>query len=498
MRVSRAMAGSIWLVAGTAGAQAPCARVGTTWWQLGAARFYQSSGAGEQLRGVASERHFVDRRTLRRVTGGYALDIRRTKLGLRDEPVDVTVLYAESGAVTRITGDTASLAHDVAPLLMLRCADIVQGRTLPDLGGRSDTLRTEMQRSITRALPSRPTTVGATLDTLGSTVMVVTSARVVSDTSTGSMLRRMPSMQVDTVHPWTNLAGEETERQLVRTRDGVVLLRERIRRLSGRGWVPPHDMKDTVPIRVENASLERVVDSATAAAILMFPRRGDLLVSTSSRDTMALHYREWRGDTLIVRQVRRSGWRDELRTVWRDSTLVSASLLEPGTATQQPGPFRRPFRVERGYLFDSGVRDSSVATPTHPWSIALDGFEDALVPAMLAVPADAQPHRFSMYGIVNERGTWLDWSVTITPRGPVRVARFFTLQRQWVGTFIFTPAGELLLSSLSGANSVLRVPAVGSRLDRLLDVAKRSITREDLLPPAPTAPPTRPAGSSQR
>ncbi|HYW52121.1 MAG TPA: hypothetical protein VE861_16010 [Gemmatimonadaceae bacterium] len=477
---------AIGILSGTAQAQQPCAKLDTSWWQVGATRFFQSSGAGARLSAFALERHVVDRRTLRRNGGGYTLEIRRTKLGLRDETVDITVEFSATGAVTRITGDTASLQREVAPLLMLRCSDLSSGRTVADAGARIDTVRTDLQRSVTRTTPSRPTTVGSTLDTLGATLTIVTSQRTVGDTSTGSMLRRLPNQQADTVHPWTMLAGDETERQLVRPRDGAVVVRERIRKLTGRGWVPPHDMTDTVPIRVESASIERVVDSAMAAGILQFPRRGDVLLTASQRDTVALHYREWRGDTLIVRQVRRSGWRDELRTVWRDSSLVSASLLEPGTATQQPGPFRRPFRIERGFLFDAGVKDSSVATPTHPWGIALDGFEDALVPAMLAVPADAQPHRFSMYGIINERGTWLDWSVTIIPRGPVRVARFFTLQRQWVGTFIFTPAGELLLSSLGGADQ-LRIPAAGTRLDALLDAAKRSITREDLLPPQPAA-----------
>ena len=460
----------------------PCAKLDLAWWQLGATRFFQATGEGERATSIGLERHFVDRRVLRRVGAGYRLDIQRTKLGLRDTTVNIAVEFAASGGVMRISGDTGSLARDVSPLLIAKCVELTPGRTFADLGWRVDTVRTVVQRSVTRALTTKPVTIGAPVDTLGARVIPVIVLRGVTDTSRGEMLRQAPNQRADTVYPWTVLAGEEMERRLVRAADGAVIFREHSRKVAGRGWVPPHPVGDTVSVRVETASVERVVDSAAAAIVLDFPRRGDLLVSATSRDTVALHYREWRGDTLVVRQVRRSGWRDELRTVWRDSQLVSATLIEPGNATQAPGPVRRQFRTERGALRDAGSRDSSVATPTHPWAIALDGFEDALVPALLTIPVDSQPHRFSMYGIQNDRGAWLDWSVTIVPRGTVRVARFHTLQRKWVGSFIFTPAGELLLANLGGPQGVTRVPYSGTRLAAVLEAQKGKIQRNDLLP----------------
>jgi len=472
---------------GALSAQGPCARLDAPWWQLGTIRFFQSSGEGQRMNGLSIERHVVDRRVLRRAGPGFRLDIARTKLGLHDTTVAITVDFGANGAVTRITGDSASLAYDVAPLLMQRCADLKVGSSFADAGGHSDTISNALQRSVTRAVPSRETSISETVDTLGARLLVVSSQRSATDTSRGQMLRRMPNQLVDTVRPWTLLAGEETERLLVRPADGAVLFRERTRRLSGRGWVPPHDLNDTVPIRVESANIERVVDSATAAQVTGFSRRGELLVSGTPRDSVSMHYREWRGDTLIVRQVRRSGWRDEFRTVWRDGALVSASLMEPGTATQQPGPFYRPFRVVGGYLFDSGARDSSVATPTYPWAIALDGFEDALIPALNTIPADSQPHRFSVYALQNDRGAWLNWSVTIVPRGLLRVARISSLQKQWLGVFIYTPSGELVLSNLGGPGGVSRIPAAGSRLAALLEAQKGKLQREDLMPPAPPA-----------
>jgi hypothetical protein len=469
----------------SAGAQQPCARMdGKAWWQVSATRFFQSSGEGQRISGLVIERHFVDRRVLRRVGAGYRLDIARTKLGLRDETVNVAVEYGATGAVTRITGDTSSLSHDVAPLIMQRCADLTPGRTLPDLGGRVDTVRTEVQRGITRSVPARQLTI-ATIDSLGERLMLVSAQRSVSDTSRGELVRRQPNMVIDTLKPWTALGGEEIERQLVRVSDGSVVFRERTRKLNGRGWVPPHTLTDTVPIRVEYASVERIVDSATAAVVLNFSRRGEMSVSNGPRDTIALHFREWRGDTLVVRQFRRTGWRDELRTVWRDSALIAALLTEPGTATQQPGLTRRAFQIQRGFLKDAGSRDSSVATPEHAWAIALDGFEDALVPALTGIAADSQPHRFSMYGINQDRGAWLNWSVTIVPRGAVRVARFYTLQRQWVGSFVFTPAGELLIATLGGPQGVSRLPAAGSRLAGVLEAQRGKIQKEDIIPSAP-------------
>ena len=466
-------------------AQGPCARFDTSWWQVGATRFFQGSGEGQRTTGIGLERHVVDRRRLSRTPTGFRLDILRVKLGLKDTTVNISVDYAPTGAVTRVVGDTGSLSRDVAPLLMLMCREYQEGRTVVDLGGRVDTIQTAIQRSITRAMAGRGFVVGAPIDTLGQRLIVVTARRTVADTSRGQMLRQQPNQPADTVRPWTMLSGEEVERLLLRNSDRQVVFRERTRRLAGRGWIPPHPLGDTVPIRVEYASVERDVDSVTAAQILSFSRRGELSVSGTNRDTVALHWREWRGDTLIVRQVRRSGWRDELRTVWRDSALVSAMLMEPGTATQEPGPFRRRFTLDRGYLRDAGSRDSMLATPTHPWALALDGFEDAIVPALLKIPVDSQPHRFSMYGLANDRGNWLNWSVTIVPRGTVRVAKFSTLQRQWVGTFVFTPTGELLLSTLGGPQGVSRVPAAGSRLAGVLDAQRAYIRREDLMPTPP-------------
>ena len=85
----------------------------------------------------------------------------------------------------------------------------------------------------------------------------------------------------------------------------------------------------------------------------------------------------------------------------------------------------------------------------------------------------------------NDRGAWLDWSVRILQRGAVRVARFQTLQRQWVGSLVFTPTGELLLMNLGGTQSVTRVPGAGTRLAALLEAQKGKLLRDDLLPPAP-------------
>ena len=483
-----AIAALLSLAAATGLAQQPCARLTGTWWQIGVVRFAQATGSGQRVTGLAIERQFVDRRMMRRSPSGYRLDIRRTKLGLRDETVDVVVEYGANGVVTSITGDTAALGREVAQLVMMRCADLRAGAALPDLGGHVDSVRNPSQRSITRVIAAHSATVGAPLDTLGMRLLPITVRRAITDTSSGVLVRPGVNQVADTVHPWTVLAGEETERQLLRVADGAVIFREHGRKLTGRGWAPPHAVTDTVPVRVESSTIERVVDSVVAAGVLNFPRRGEVTVSAANGDTAALHYREWRGDTLVVRQVRRSGWRDELRTVWRDSALVSASLYEPGSAVQQPGPYYRPFRVQKGFLFDGGTRDSSVATPASPWSLALDGFEDVLVPALLALPADEKPHPFALYTIVNGRGNWLSWTATVAARGQVRVTKFFTLQKKWAGSFIYTPTGELLLSSLGGGGGVLRVPMTGTRLARLLEAAEGYVKREDLVPAGAGAP----------
>ena len=473
------------LMASNAAAQGPCARLNAPWWQFGATRFYQGSGEGQRAITLGIERHFVDRRVLRRAGAGFRLDIVRTRLGLRDTTVNISVEFAANGAVTRIGGDTVSLARDVSSLLMATCADLQPGRTLTDPGWRVDTVLNAIQRSVTRSVTVRPMTVGASVDTLGAHLTAVTVQRTVNDTARGQLMRRNANQHVDTLRPWTVLGGQETERLLVRPSDGTVLFREHSRRTNGRGWMPPHPDRDTVPVTVETASIERVVDSSAAAHVLAFSRRGEMLVSANSRDTVALHYREWRGDTLVVRQVRRSGWRDELRTVWRDSQLVSAMLIEPGNATQPAGPVRRPFRAANGVLHDGGARDSTVAIPTHTWALAIDGFEDALVPALLAIPVDSQPHAFSVYTVLNDRGGWLDWHVTLLPRGTVRVARFQSLQGKWLGSFVFTPTGELLLSNLGGSQGVTRVPAAGSRLAAILEAEKGKLLRDDLQPTTP-------------
>ena len=471
-------------------AQAPCLRADAApYWVLGAARFAQSSGEGQRISGIGFERHYIDRRVLRRQNTGYRLEIRRTRLGLRDSTVSIGVEYAASGAVTRVTGDSIALDREAIQLLVAPCTELRAGRSFPDMGGRTDSVRSVVQQSATRSEPTRPLQLGEPVDTLGMRLLPLVALRNVTDTSRGQMARRL-NQRLDTVRLWTNMSGTEIERRLIRPSDGQEVFRERRRQMIGRGWVPPHPDGDTVTLRAERATLERLTDSVNAAGILAFSRRGEVMVSANVRDTTAIHYREWRGDTLISRQVRRSGWRDELRTVWRDSAIVSAAVIEPGTVTQSPGATRRTFSVQRGYLRDVASPDSLQATPGHPWAIALDGFEDAVVPALLAIPADSQPHRFSMYGITQGRGGWLHWSVTVLSRGKVRVARFYTLQRQWAGSFIYTPAGELLFSNLGGQQGVTRVPMTGTRLAAMLDAQRGVVSREDLLPPpAPAAAP---------
>ena len=473
-------------------AQQPCVRIGT-WWQVGSMRLQQVSGAGQKVQGAAADRQFVDRRTLRRTVSGFHLDIRRTKLGLRDETVDIDVAYGLTGLVTGITGDTLALGRDVPALLVTRCSDLKAGAALPDRGGRVDSVRLPSQRNITRIIAANSVTVGVPIDTLGLTLLPIFVRRAMTDTASALLLRSQPNQPADTVRPWSVLAGEELERQLIRLSDGAVMFREHARRLTGRGWAPPHDFGDTVPIRMESATIERVVDSAAAAGVLALPRRGDVTVSAAGGDTAAMHYREWRGDTLVLRQFRRNGWRDELRAVWHDADLVSASLYEPGSAVQPVGPSWRPFRVSKGFLFDSGSRDSSVAIPSPPWSLALDGFEEMLVPALRSIPPDEKPHRIALYAVVDGRGSWLAWSATIVARGNVRVAKLFTLQRKWAGSFIFSNAGELLFSSLGGNGGVLRAPLNDTRLANLLQAAQATVKREDLVPAsaAPAPPPTR-------
>jgi len=478
-------------LASGASAQQPCVRL-ASWWQIGSLRVQQVTGREGMVQSVSVERQYVDRRILRRAGSGYHLDIRRTKLGLRDETVLIGVDYGPTGVVTAITGDTVALARELSPLPLAPCSALMPGAALPDRGGRVDSVRNSAQRSVTRVIAANSATVGLPIDTLGMTLTPIFVRRAMTDTSTGLMLRQQPGQPTDTVRPWTEMTGEELERQLVRLSDGAVIYREHVRRLAGRGWAPPHDIKDSVPVRLESATVERVVDSTVAAGVLGFARRGEVTVSAVGGDTAALHYREWRGDTLVLRVVRRSGWRNEFRAVWRDSALVSASLYEPGSAAQPPGPSWRPFRVQKGFLFDSGSRDTSVATPSSPWSLALDGFEELLVPALQRIPADGKPHRFALYAVVDGRGSWLAWTASIVSRGNVRVAKLFTLQKKWAGSFIFTPPGELLFSSLGGAGGVIRAPMSGTRLAGLLQAAQATVKREDLVPasalPAPAPP----------
>ncbi len=478
--------------AGTVTTSDPCLRLDVPVWFVGATRFLQISGSGQRQSGVVLERHFVDRRLLRRAATGYRMEITRTRLGLTDVAISLVADFAADGRVVRVTGDPEGQQHDLAPLTVAACADLQRGRTVADAGGRVDIIRSVIQRGTTRSVPARPVAIGATLDTLGERVVPLSAERLVADTSDGDMLRQVPGQAApDTVHPWTRMEGVETERQLVRVRDGAVVFRERSRQLAGRGWVPPHEVTDTVPLRVESAIIERLVDSVHVAAMLAMPRRGERSVSAGPRDTVALHYREWRGDTLVLRQFRRTGWRDELRTVWRGSEFAGGLLTEPGTATQPPGVTRRPLTVTRGYLRDAGAPEAQLATPEHPWSLALDGYEDAIVPALLTIPADSQPHRFSIYALANGQGAWLNWTVTIAARGGVRVAKFVTLQKQWLGTFVYTAAGELLLSNLGGPGGVTRLPAAGTRLDEVWSRQRVNVMREDLVP-APTAPPAAP------
>jgi hypothetical protein len=466
----------------------PCLRLNAPWWQLGMMRVAEQSGDGARRISANNEAHVIDRRTLSAEPNGYRLLVERTTLGLVDTPVQVTVRYTAAGRVREITGDTLVVGKSFPSLLMAPCSRLTAGQSLGADVIAPDTTRTRAQQSVTLYSPSAPLVVGNPLDTLGQILVPVLARRGVDDTTRLVVVRVRPATATapaavqDTVRPWAFTKGEEIDRSLIRRSDGLVIFRERTRLMSGRGWGPQHPDGDVVTVQAYRTQQERAVDSAAAALVLRLPRRGDLMVTMVGRDTTVMHYREWRGDTLIVRQFRRSGWRDELRTVWRDSTLVSASLMEPGTANQPAGPFYRRFRITGRTLTDDAAKDSTTSLPSHPWAIAIDGFEDVITLAMVGIPADSVPHPFSLYALGVRSGSWLPVTVSILQRGTLRVARLYNAEQRWMGTLVSSPTGELLASVWNNGQGVTRIPAAGTRLGALLAASASKIGKEDLTP----------------
>jgi hypothetical protein len=461
----------------------PCIRLNAPWWQVGIIRTAQNSGERERLVAISNEAHTVERRVLRPDAGGYELRIDRTRLGLRDSLWRASVRFTSDGMVRDITGDTVGIAKSLSPLLMVPCARLTAGaRVATDLP-TIDTVRTRVQRSATIFTPAAPIISGDPIDTLGQILVPVLARRTVIDTTRSVLALMRPGKAVaDTVRPWSFTRGEEFERWLVRKSDGLVVYHERTRVLAGRGWVPPHPEGDVVTIQTLRSAADRVVDSAQAAGVLAVPRRGEGLISMAQRDTAAMHYREWRGDTLILRQFRRTGWRDEFRTVWRDSSLQSALLIEPGTANQPVGPFLRRFRIGATTITDGGAKDSVQPLPRHPWAIAIDGFEDVMTQPLLRIPVDSQPHRFSLYALGVQKGNWLELNANVLLRGSLRVARLHNMEKRWVGSLVYTATGELLASIWSGGQGITKIPTAGSRLGALLAAHSGKIAKEDLSP----------------
>lgn len=465
--------------------------LGVPFHTLSASRYVQAVGAGDRLATIAIERHWADRRLLVREGGVLRMTVERQILTLRDTVARIAVTFGPDGAITGVRGDTALAGKDLTPFLDVPCTALGPSTRLVDRYAREDSVRQPGRRGRTRIEPAGPVAVGGTVDTLGARLRELVMQRSVGDSGRATALTRSGPAQAvpDTAIVWYGLTGTERERWLLREGTGMVVFREKRRQLIGTGSQPPFSARDTVPFRVTSDGVERVVDSATVARLRAFPRRGVLSVS-GMRDTIALHYREQRGDTLVVRQVRRSGWRNELRSVWRNGVLVSAELIDPGTAVLPPGGARRTLRVERDGLHDSGTRDRVAALPAHRWSIVSDGFEEHLIPALLQVPTDSQPHRFSIYGLAPTGGTWLDWSVVVRQRGAGRLVQFRSLQGRPLGTMLLTAAGDLLALNVGGPGGVSRIPAAGTPQATLLEQLLRGTwTRSELLGEAPSVAP---------
>jgi hypothetical protein len=457
---------------------------------LSATRYIQAVGSPERLSSVAIERHWVDRRVLVREGGTLRMDIERTILTLRDTVARVAVTFAPDGQIRGVRGDTALAGKDLAPLLAAPCSALTASARLEDRYAREDSVTQPGRRGRTHVVPAGQAVVGGTVDTIGARLREIVMQRNVADTGRAAIqVRTAGQPAADSATLWYELSGTERERWLLRDGTGLVVFREKRRQLLGRGSQPPFTPKDTVPVRVTSDGLDRVVDSLTLVRLKAFPRRGVVSVS-GMRDTIALHYREQRGDTLIVRQVRRSGWRNELRTVWRNGVMVGAEFTDPGTAAQPPGVARRVLSVRPDGLHDTGARDRVAAIPRNPWSIVSDGFEEHLIPALLTVPADSQSHRFSIYGLAPNGGAWLDWTVSVTPRGAARLIRFKNLQGRMLGTMVLTPAGDMLALNIGGGGGVSRIPAGGTPQSQQLEQLLRAavIARSELLGETPARP----------
>jgi hypothetical protein len=468
--------------------------LGVPWWSLSATRFVQLVGTPEKAASVAIERHWADRRVMVREGGTLRLDVERYLFALRDSVARIAMTFGADGRIVSVRGDTALAGKDLAPLLNAPCTALSSNARIPDKYAREDSVRAPGRRGRTRIIPAGPVTVGGTVDTLGGRLRELVMQRSVADTGRGTALTRSAPNQAapDTAVVWYELTGTERERWLLREGTGMVVFREKRRQLLGRGTQPPFATRDTVPIRATSDGVDRVVDSATVQRLRTFPRRGVLSVS-GMRDTIAVHYREQRGDTLVTRQIRKSGWRNELRSTWRAGVLVSAELVDPGTAVLPPGVTRRTFSVQRDGLHDSGARDRVAALPAHAWSLVSDGFEEHLIPALLTIPADSQPHRFSIYGIAPTGGAWLDWSVTVRQRGGARLVQFRNLQGRSLGTMLVTPTGDLLALNIGGGGGVSRIPgATTAQAAQLEQLLRGTFTRSELLgemPAPPSAPP---------
>jgi len=295
--------------------------------------------------------------------------------------------------------------------------------------------------------------VARMIDTLDTRVAEVHSTgdldfalRMVVDSTTGAYLT-------------LDSRGPTTERFLFDTRRGRIVRQSWDMHLRGTGTLPNSTGgRDTVPAGLRSSSDMWLVDESTARTVIRSLPGADTSRTTTQNGASFVHTVDRKGSTIESGFARTDGMVATARATFGRGTPDRFEVLW----TQVDGEARSIGLRPEGdrIVFDDGG-SSAIPPEAEVWAAADYLMDELVVPALLTVPMDEQPHAIAIYRPYARK--WDVGQVFVAPVEDLRIAVLQMEGSEGNTYLIFDDEADLLYVEVERPNAMtVRWPAEGT------------------------------------
>jgi hypothetical protein len=374
-----------------------------------------------------------------------------------------TFVVDRDGRVASINGKPPGVHSRVDFLLHLPARPLEVGvRWADTLNSMSDGVGGQHRYRIQRAYQ-----VAAELDTLGRHLERITATGTVgyrdgwwADSAAGTFYV-------------IDVSGAVSESYLFDPRAGQLVTRSWKMDLRGNGIIPnDRGGRDTLPAGLLSEEKQSLLDPAAARIIGRALPQGDTSL-TLDKGLLFVHTVRRGGDTIESGFGRNGGLVGTARVVFSKGSPTSYRA----TWTDGFGPVKTDVIQRRAdsLAISHAGKDTMLAVPAVAWGIADYAMQELLVPAILALPADAAPHPFAIYR--PHAAHWDSGAVVVRPIANANVVVLQMKADKQPQLLLITDTGDYLYGENSDPIGAQRVPTLGSRrrdqLNALLEKIKQ-------------------------